>query len=186
MALGKPIRSVGSAVSPWPSFAIKSNTYQSKVLTAKVSALLLTSAQVGQKLDFELPTKLVGSHFLCPTSCREVDFRNSVQLGQNYFFAIFSWNASKNTFLVGYHWERFFLKSLTKMPLPLATTWRSILKITTEARIKSLFSAATIWERLWTKCRSHRLPLERKFPAPGTNLNVFSGGIWRNFSKTRW
>ena len=28
-------------------------------------------------------------YFLFPTSCREVDFRNSVQLGQNYFFAFF-------------------------------------------------------------------------------------------------
>ena len=46
--------------------------------------------------------------FIFPTSCREVAFENSVQLGQNYFFEIFSWNASKNTFLVGYHWERFF------------------------------------------------------------------------------
>lgn len=68
----------------------------------------LTSAQLGQKLDFWLPTNLVGGRFLFPTSCREVDFRNSVQLGQNYFFANFSWNASKNAFLVGYHWERFF------------------------------------------------------------------------------
>ena len=66
--------------------------------------------------------------FLFPTSCREVGFENSVQLGQNYFFVNFSWNASKIAFLVGYHWERFFLRSLTKTSIPSATTWRNILK----------------------------------------------------------
>ena len=146
----------------------------------------LTSAQVGQKLDFGLPTNLVGGHFLFPTTCREVGFQNSVQLGQNYFF-------------------EFFLEMLLKMPFSSATTGRDFFCahspkrqshrlplgrnfwiIAAEARIKNLLSAATIWEGLWTKCRSHRLSLEKKFSVLGANVNVFSGGIWRLFSKTRW
>ena len=125
---------------------------------------LWTSNQLGRK------------SFLFPTSCREVGFQNSVQLGQNYFFEIFSWNASKNAFLVGYHWERFFLKSLTKTPLPPATTWRIVLKIAAEARIKSLVSLATIWERLWTKYCSHWLPPERKFSCVRYECEYF---FWR-------
>ena len=111
-----------------------------------------TSTQVGRKFIF-----------LFPTSCREVDFRNSVQLGQNYFF-------------------EFFRKMLLKMPFSSATTGRDFFwdhspkrqshrlplgetfwKAEDEARIKSLVSAATIWEGLWTKSVFHRLPLERKF-----------------------
>ena len=44
-------------------------------------------------------------HFLFPTTCREVGFQNSVQLGQNYFF-------------------EFFLEMLLKMPFSSATTGR--------------------------------------------------------------
>ena len=134
-----------------------------------------TSDQLGWRLGF-YSRQVVGKLILEILS----------NLGRIIFLQIFSWNASKNAFLVGYHWEGFFLRALPKTPIPSATTWRIVLKIAAEARIKSLVSLATIWGRLWTKCDSHRLPLERKFPAPGTNLNVFSGGIWRNFSKTRW
>ena len=48
----------------------------------------LTSDQVGQKLDFGLPTNLVGGYFLFPTSCREVDFRNFAHVGPNYFLTV--------------------------------------------------------------------------------------------------
>ena len=62
----------------------------------------------------------------------------------------------------------------------------NFLKNCRRGRIKSLVSSATIWERLWTNDVSHRLPLEGKSSAQGANVKVFSGGIWRKFSKTRW
>ena len=44
-----------------------------------------TSVQVGQKWDFRLPTNLVGSgSSIFPTTCREVSFENSAQVGQNF------------------------------------------------------------------------------------------------------
>ena len=95
----------------------------------------LTSAQVGQMLDFGLPTNLVGGRFFIPDKLSGSWFSKFCPTWAELFFWIFSWNASKNAFLVGYHWERFFLKSLTKTPLPPATTWRIVLKIAAEARI---------------------------------------------------
>ena len=99
---------------------------------------------------------------------------------------------------------KFFLEMLLKMPFSSATTWggenhifqkiaedihqntvsigyhvETHLKNTSKLRIKSLVSLATIWERLWTKSISHRLPLEKKIFVQGANVNVFSGGIWR-------
>lgn len=71
--------------------------------SANCTDVFLTSAQVGQKLDFGLPTNLVGCCFLFPTSCREVGFQNSVQLGQNYFL-------------------HFFIEAIIKMAFSLATT----------------------------------------------------------------
>ena len=40
------------------------------------------------KLDLGLPTNLSEVSFIFPTSCREVAFENSVQLGQNYFLPV--------------------------------------------------------------------------------------------------
>jgi hypothetical protein len=76
--------------------------------TTFVEVAFLTSDQVGQKLDFELPTNLVGGHFLFPTSCREVDFRNSVQLGQNYFLHFFFEEVLKTAFSSATIWRDFF------------------------------------------------------------------------------
>ena len=101
--------------------------------------------------------------FLFPTSCREVGFENSVQLGQNYFFAFFIKAVLKMAFLLATTGRSFFWDYSPKRQshrLPLGETFW---KIADKARIKTLFSAATIWERLWTKYCSHRLPLERKF-----------------------
>ena len=101
-------------------------------MSALASFINLTSTQLGQKLltsllcklhisQIPLLSKLVRSGisyfqptwlevcFLFPTSCREVDFENSVQLGQNYFL-------------------RFFIWQVIKMPFSSATTGRSILK----------------------------------------------------------
>ena len=73
---------------------------------AEVIFQLLPNLGRSWVLDFQPTWSEV--HFLFPTSCREVGFQNSVQLGQNNFFEIFPQNASKNAFLVGYHLERFF------------------------------------------------------------------------------
>ena len=165
----------------------------------------LTSVQVGQKWDFDFQPTWSEVCFLFPTSCREVGFRNSVQLGQNYFFEIFSWNASKNAVLVGYHWERFFLRSLTKTPIPSATTWRNILKSRRRSTHKKFsfggyhlrrtmdkkrFSPATTWkEILMYRVRIWKFLLEVYedcFPKPVDKslLNVLtSRGI---FFWSRW
>ena len=120
----------------------------------------------------------------CPTWA-EVGFWNSDQLGWKSIFysrqvvgklvlKILS-NLGRIIFWI-------FLETLLKMPFSAATTGRDFFcghspkrqfhrlplreafwKIADEARIKSLVFPATIWERLWTKCCSHRLPLERKF-----------------------
>ena len=108
-----------------------------------------TSDQLGWMLFF-IPDKLSGSWFskFCPTWAE-------------LFFAFFHWINYKNGFLVGYHWESFFCAHSPKRQshrLPLGETFWTI---TAEARIKNLLSAATIWEGLWTKCRSHRLSLGR-------------------------
>ena len=79
-------------------------------------------------LDFGLPTNLVGGRFFIPDKLSGSWFWKFCPTWAELFFWIFSWNASKNAFLVGYHWERFFLKSLTKTPLPPATTWESFSK----------------------------------------------------------
>jgi len=98
------------------------------------------------EVGFLLPPNLVGSDFIFPTSCREVGFENSVQLGQNYFFALFSWKTSKIAFLVGYHlgissfWEHSPNGQSHRLPLG-----EVFLKIADEARIKNSFSPATIW-----------------------------------------
>ena len=104
-----------------------------------MSKLILPLLCKLRRSDLQLLSKLVRSGifyfqptwsevcFLFPTSCREVGFQNSVQLGQNYFFEFFSQTASKNAFLVGYHWERFFLWKLPKTPVPSATTWEKLL-----------------------------------------------------------
>ena len=87
------------------------NFYTTWVEVAYITSLQIayksnpTSDQLGQKWDFLLPTNLVGGYLLFPTSCREVGFQNSVQLGQNYFFA-------------------FFIEAVLKMPFSAATTGR--------------------------------------------------------------
>ena len=66
-----------------------------------------TSVQPGQKWGFYFQPIWSEVYFLFPTSCREVGFHNSAQVGQNYFF-------------------KFFLETLLKMPFSSATcTWKS-------------------------------------------------------------
>ena len=144
----------------------------------------------------------------CP-SWAEVGFWSSDQLGWRLFFSsrqvvgklilkILS-NLGRIIFL------KFFLEMLLKMPFSSATTGRDFFcghspkrksrrlpleetfwKIADDARIKSLVSPATIWKQLWTKSVSHRLHLKVNSSVQGANVKVFSGGIWRKFSKTRW
>ena len=76
----------------------------------------LTSNQLGRKSIFH-SRQVVG----------KLVFKILSNLGR-IIFCIFQWNSSKNPFLVGYHWERFFLRVLPKPPIPLATTWRNISK----------------------------------------------------------
>ena len=63
------------------------------------------------EVEFWSSNQLGRKPFLFPTSCREVSFENSVQLGQNYFF-------------------EFFRKTLLKLPFSAATTGRDFSKIT--------------------------------------------------------
>ena len=129
--------------------------------TTCVEVAFLTSDQVGQKWDFELPTNLVGSLFY------------SRQVVGKLILEILS-NLGRIIFL------QFFLESVLKMSFSSATIWKDIFcdhspndqfyrlplgevfwKIAAKARIKNSFSSATIWERLWTKSISHRLPRGR-------------------------
>ena len=142
----------------------------------------LTSAQPGQKLSFGLPTNLVGSPFFIPDKLSGSWFSKFCPTWAELFFAFFHWSNYKNGFLIGYHLRDVFWKMVLKMMISTATTGRDFFcahspkrqshrlplgetfwTIAAEARIKNLLSAATIWEGLWTKCRSHRLPPERKF-----------------------
>ena len=119
------------------------------------------SVQLGQNYQNSLPTKLVGGYFFFSTSCREVGFQNSVQLGQNYFLAFFIEAVLKMPFSAATTGRDFFWDHSPKRQshrLPLGETFW---KIADEARIKSLVSPATIWEGLWTKSLSHRLPCGR-------------------------
>ena len=90
-------------------------------------------------VGFWLPTNLVGGRFFIPDKLSGSWFWKFCPTWAELFFWIFSWNASKNAFLVGYHWEGFFLRALPKTPIPSATTWRIVLKIAAEARIKTNF-----------------------------------------------
>ena len=122
-----------------------------------------TSAQLGQKWDFLLPTKLSGSLFFISDKLSGSWFWKFCPTWAELFFAFFIKAVLKMAFLLATTGRSFFWDYSPKRQshrLPLGETFW---KIADKARIKTLFSAATIWERLWTKYCSHRLPLERKF-----------------------
>ena len=115
------------------------------------------------EVGFWLPTKLNGSLFFIPDKLSGSWFWKFCPTWAELFFANFSWNASKITFLVGYHWERFFLRALPKTPIPSAITWRSILKNCSRSTHKKFgfggyhlrttmdkmpFSPATTWREI--------------------------------------
>ena len=108
-----------------------------------------TSNQLGRK-SFFIPDKLSGSWFwkFCPTWAE-------------LFFAIFIEAVLKMPFSAAttgrdFFWDHSPKRQSHRLPLGEAS-W----KAEDEARIKSLVSAATIWEGLWTKSVSRRLPLGR-------------------------
>ena len=101
----------------------------------------LTSAQPGQKLDFDFR----------PTWLKVIFY--SRQVVGKLVLKILS-NLGRIIFL------HFFFEVVLKMPFSAATTWREkLLRSLPKAQIPS----ATTWEGLWTKCRSHRLSLEGVF-----------------------
>ena len=140
----------------------------------------LTSAQVGQMLDFGLPTNLVGGRFFIPDKLSGSWFWKFCPTWAELFFWIFSWNASKNAFLVGYHWERFFLWALPKTQIPSATTWRNILKNCRRRTHKKFGFPGYHLKTTMDKKRFSPAPLESKFFCARCECESF---FWRYMKK---
>ena len=121
--------------------------------------VILTSVQLGQKWDFynQLDRKSI---FYSRQVVGKLVLKILSNLGRIIFLQFFNKAVLKMAFSSATTGRVFFCRHSPKRQSHRLPLGEIFWKIATEARIKSLVSAAIIWEGLWTKGDSHQLSLE--------------------------